>query len=119
MEADIKLHRDEYLRILESLMNKILLEEEIQIGTAMENNVDYSSISWDWYDDEKTIELLYNGRFYLHLSTWNNEGIKISQSIMIKGDDLAAIPQGLKNLMQDVYSSKRGMVFKTNMLLNK
>ena len=102
---------------MESLINKLLSDENIDIGIALYDSVEYSVVTWDLYHDDYTINLLYNGNFKLWLSTWNEEGKNIFSIHNIVGDEFEIIPIGLKNLMETVYLKKEPSTFQVNQLL--
>ena len=96
--------------LLEVLITSVLSEEEIDIGTFEHNNSQYGSIiSYDIYNVDRQLNLKLDQslNFELELIFYDSDDEEKSFICKLDEEMLKMIPEGLKNIMNDVMHSNK------------
>ncbi|SHN01851.1 hypothetical protein [Mucilaginibacter sp. OK098] len=108
-----------YLHLLEKLILKKLEGDEIIIGIGSKDTEDCAIISFDEYDRENNNLHLYcsiNMEFTLGICTIDDDDLQQEEYLIISPENTLFIPEGLRNLMQQVATKKQDAVFKPNQI---
>ncbi len=87
--------------ILQGLLQSKIEEEEISTGLIYRKSIVCSQLTFDQYDDDKTLSLCVNpgGIWSLLFTYWDQDGAQQEIEHLLNKEQLDIIPDGLKNIL--------------------
>lgn len=105
-----------YVNWIQFLMKYFLLIETIEIGTTYLNDQIASCAEFNWYENEKKLIILLDSSNHYHIqfNIHNDDYDLLEFRMKLKDDDVALIPEGLRNCLLEAKNTDTPQTFEPN-----